>query len=89
MAGRTNKLVRKGHKLRDGYSTVPVKAIRALSGELRAEIGFPTPCAQCYMFEKTDTTYQCNAPNDCIANSDHVIVPDEYVVILASLGRNT
>ena len=82
MKGKTNKLLRKGFTLRDGYSVIPAKDIFDLPDELRHELGLKVPCGRCYMFEEDDTTYTCTSGTDCVTNADHVVVPDEYVVII-------
>ena len=83
-----NHLVRKGYVLRDGYSIVPVRLMGSLPRELRLELGFDSYCSKCYMWDEDNTHFGCKS-GGCITNDEHVIVPEEYVVILKMNQRET
>jgi hypothetical protein len=78
----SNHLVRKGYILRDGYSIVPATLLGSVPRDLRLELGFDSYCSKCYMWGKFSHTVSGCKSNGCITNDEHVIVPDEYVVIL-------
>lgn len=77
-----NQLVRKGYILRDGYSIVPATLLGSVPRKLRLELGFSSYCSKCYMWGEYSPQVSGCKSKGCITNDEHVIVPDEYVVIL-------